>query len=350
MNREKRWTESASRGSNTGAEMQDHGVVAPGRDILSTMFPGFNWNPALRCGDSYPDDSRPGYGLCTGTSMSAPFVSGILGMVRSLFPTMTAANTRQWLFTTSSKGAAPDTYVGHGAITEEVIPDWEVWTPLFSFQGIGAGKGYFYTTVPQMASAAVEGTLRPKVNTGSNVYTAYGNPLDIGFGMPTYPGTAVAPQVIGYISSRIKQPVNAFSSIDLVPLIRMSRACGASPWPTCTSATSGRVTHAYTNSWYDAMQNFVATRGFRIDGVEGFLWPTRRNCYGGTGKALVRGSTHHSAPSDQSEDYGLFTMQETNSHDFTSLPAAYQHEQTILGYLYEIPICLNPPHPPLPPG
>ncbi len=100
-------------GSNFGANQW---LVAPARDIVSTFHPGAVWNPIIRCGSGTqfgPDPTfnwrnasggvqttAPGlpstfnvgqaYGICSGTSMSAPFVSGILGATRSAIPLMNA--------------------------------------------------------------------------------------------------------------------------------------------------------------------------------------------------------------------------------------------------------------------
>lgn len=62
-------------------------LMAPAKSVLSTMYRGFDWNPDLLCGDSVGGgSSNDGVGLCTGTSMSAPIISGIAGILRSINP------------------------------------------------------------------------------------------------------------------------------------------------------------------------------------------------------------------------------------------------------------------------
>ena len=56
-------------------------TAAPGLSILSTTIPGVTWG----CQDTVGG----GYGTCSGTSMAAPFVAGIIGLVKSKLPTLT---------------------------------------------------------------------------------------------------------------------------------------------------------------------------------------------------------------------------------------------------------------------
>ncbi len=60
-------------------------LMAPAKSVVSTMYRGFDWNPDLLCGDSFGGGANNGgVGLCTGTSMSAPIISGIAGILRSI--------------------------------------------------------------------------------------------------------------------------------------------------------------------------------------------------------------------------------------------------------------------------
>lgn len=62
-------------------------LMAPAKSVQSTMYRGFDWNPDLLCGDSFGGGAtNDGVGLCTGTSMSAPIISGIAGILRSINP------------------------------------------------------------------------------------------------------------------------------------------------------------------------------------------------------------------------------------------------------------------------
>lgn len=72
--------------------------VAPALDVLSTTYPGYTRNSLVHCGDRW-DPTQPGttgwydylamgYGTCTGTSMSAPIVAGLVALMRSANPLM----------------------------------------------------------------------------------------------------------------------------------------------------------------------------------------------------------------------------------------------------------------------
>ncbi|MDX9765137.1 MAG: S8 family serine peptidase, partial [Chiayiivirga sp.] len=63
---------------------QEH--VAPARRVLSTLYPGMPWSPTILCDDAALGTNGDGQGPCTGTSMSAPLVSGLAGILRPINP------------------------------------------------------------------------------------------------------------------------------------------------------------------------------------------------------------------------------------------------------------------------
>lgn len=61
-------------------------LMASASQVLSLTYPNINWNN-IGCGDGYPGPGwGNGKGLCTGTSMSAPQIAGIVGILRSINP------------------------------------------------------------------------------------------------------------------------------------------------------------------------------------------------------------------------------------------------------------------------
>ncbi len=56
-------------------------LVASAKNVLSTTYAGFDWNATYGCIDTFG-----GTGYCTGTSMSAPQIAGVVAIVRSVNP------------------------------------------------------------------------------------------------------------------------------------------------------------------------------------------------------------------------------------------------------------------------
>ncbi|MDR0886285.1 MAG: GBS Bsp-like repeat-containing protein [Clostridiales Family XIII bacterium] len=94
--------------SNNKASFSDHNsykdIAAPGVDILSTL----------------PTVSNPAapYGYESGTSMSAPYVSGVIALLFSLSPNLTPTKIEQYLYSTATdRGAAGrDNNYGYGIV------------------------------------------------------------------------------------------------------------------------------------------------------------------------------------------------------------------------------------------
>ena len=56
-------------------------LMASAKAVLSTTYAGFDWNTTFGCVDTFG-----GTGYCTGTSMSAPQIAGLVSLVRSVNP------------------------------------------------------------------------------------------------------------------------------------------------------------------------------------------------------------------------------------------------------------------------
>ncbi len=91
--------------------------MAPAEAVVSTFYPSYDWN-AFGCHHDTMVYAN-GYGACTGTSMSAPYVAGVVGLVRSVNPLLTQAQVRDALITNSSLASSFDDQFGYG------IPDTE---------------------------------------------------------------------------------------------------------------------------------------------------------------------------------------------------------------------------------
>ena len=102
--------------SNFGVVTVD--IAAPGVDVLSTL-------------------PRDQYGFGSGTSMAAPHVTGVLGLLKSKFPKMTAADLKNWVLTTGASAPELQGLVRTGARLIANVPirdedgdgmddDWEL--------------------------------------------------------------------------------------------------------------------------------------------------------------------------------------------------------------------------------
>jgi subtilisin family serine protease len=128
--------------------------------------------------------------------MATPFVTGLAGLMRSANPLLSANDIRTRILYTASNAAAPNQQIGFGVPNAWVavyasLPSNRL-TPLFAFWG-SETVNYFYTTVPQMGAAAVEGTLPPAPNFDweHNHYTPVGSTVAE---YTVFPGTTQTPR------------------------------------------------------------------------------------------------------------------------------------------------------------
>ncbi len=169
--------------------------AAPAQKVLASVYPGWVWNDTftgeLGCGDqqnpaSGPNAVNDGIGFCTGTSMSAPHVSAMAGLVKSANPLLDTAGVKSVLIQaseclegnltapctlTSSAGVDPQKamkQLGYGVPKADKAVQLALGgptaknrlTPLFGYYNTD-GDNHFYTTNPQMAIAAKRNTLQP---------------------------------------------------------------------------------------------------------------------------------------------------------------------------------------------
>ncbi len=157
-----RWEDCAGPGiecgSNFGEELD---LVAPAKDVLSSVYTNKDHLPS--CGDSADGAPGNGYGLCTGTSMSAPYVSGIVGLIRSVQPLLNREEVRDVLTSSSSHFGDFTVELGNGMPAADKAvkkalgcvrgqPLNNRLTPLFSLYSV-AGGIHVYTPWPSEALA-----------------------------------------------------------------------------------------------------------------------------------------------------------------------------------------------------
>ena len=293
-------------GSNYGPQQS---FVAPARDVLSTVYSGRDWSPYARCGDSTtfttPEHGTQtgsvaglGYGTCTGTSMAAPYVSGVAALIRSINPLWTRAQVFEFLRASASRASTWDQYWGYGVpnagnSVAAAIAATNRLTPLFALYSASA-RDYMYTTVPQVAISAYRGLLPPRANDTAIPYTTIGTTVNEYPSFPIlYPsGNEPPPRAQVWIFTTDKNP---WYSQPLVPLYRLSWKCG-DPGSSPACATNPiHVEHTYATSTAE-IQSFMAL-GYKLDGIEGYIVGSAYNPPRGT-VALYRGYRGSSSVDD----------------------------------------------------
>ena len=311
-------------GSSSGPSMQSRGVVAPGMDVFSTVFTGANWTAA--CGDSITgSQTQDGFGPCTGTSMATPHISALVGLMRSVNPWVTSNDVGNYLRAAGS--GTPNQQTGFGqpnaytAVQSMVATNPGSIIPLLSMYSNSA-ENYFYTTVPQMASAAYFGTLRPHVNAAT--YSFVGAPPPGYASIPDGSGGSIATGAQVWVISTYQNPVSP--GIPLLPLIRMSYKCGDQvpiPNPACNS-NPNHVDHILTTNVNNEVAAFI-TAGYKIDGVEGYVYDAAYAQPSGT-EQLFR------AYNEARDDHAVFPLREQSN----MAAQGYTIDLTTLGYVYPL--------------
>lgn len=299
------WGDEFQCGTNFGPE-QD--FVAPAKMVLSTFFTNWQHNAPAGCSDATaggtPDPDDPpfpntfdpggsfdplGYDWCTGTSMSAPFMAGVFSLVRSSNPLLSVAEAKQVLVKTTSQGGSHNDVFGFGipdtaAAVENVLGTvggsqvQNRMTPMFSLFTTAA-TNYLYTTKPQVASAAVAGTLH-ELPTSQNLIS-YGS-ANAGSTVAGYSEFPLEPQIPSPV------PVSSFwifgsdlnpfdPGTPLVPLYRLSFTEACDPRDHIYTTEQAGI-DCFTGQSSDPgcptdwCPSQVGDQVFRLDGIEGYIF------------------------------------------------------------------------------
>lgn len=268
------------------------GVVAPARSIVSTVPASavYNGNVPWNCSDNLPADesgvSGDGYASCTGTSMAAPHVSALAGILRSINPRLSKDSIKTIIRQTASHAASPTEQLGSGMPNARAAVDRALYltptsrlTPLFSFYS-SSRLDYFYTTVPQMGTAALYGSLeprRPQAADGSHYvqsaryYPMGYNIINLYGAFPGHPPDVAAPRADAWVFTTSLNPKSA--TIPLAPLYRLSWKCGdLTPTPPAVCAANPEhIDTVYTAD--TAGVSAYQSVGYQLDGIEGYLYP-----------------------------------------------------------------------------
>ncbi len=284
-------------------------IFAPARDTLAPMYTGLDWSTDGRCGTSryfYPSAGRYNgvapfdgflgsgnapyvqkYGLCTGTSMSAPHVTGVVALIRTANPLLSLQATRDILTQTASFSSDGRPMPNALGSVQSALATSGRLTPLFILYSIDY-EDYFQTIVPQMdASAVMQGVLPPLVNGYRVRYATFptmGNAV-AGF-TSFFDGVIPVPKGLSPANllprARIRvftTPRDAQGSM-LLPLFRASYVNPD------YNATAVRLRHYIAVGTAD--RDSLGTSSWKIDGVEGYIYPPSASQPAGTAR-IVRG-------------------------------------------------------------
>jgi serine protease len=284
----------------TGEKRQE--IVVPGRGTRATMYPGKDWNGS--CGDSFGGGSASdGYGVCTGTSMSAPIASGIYGLLRSINPLMVAGDgnpavepfgVRDVVTTTTNRAQAGlgwDSQFGYG------MPDVPMAarkmlgtvrtstvrnraTPLFSLYSV-KGQDYAAVATPQSAMrlARYSSAAYSTVPTSNNFIGGASIP---GYG--SFPvenataATAPSPRANAYILTT-EYPSALEQSRTLTPLYLLDRKrqwpVNCTPDPNAVPQTCFPDHTDYILLTSTAQVNSAVAAGYVYRGLQGYVYTTQ---------------------------------------------------------------------------
>lgn len=275
---------SSDPGTNGYVFWQDGAIgsnYGPGLDLVaavttySTVYTARNWIEG--CGDAYGGlgTTNDGYGICTGTSMSAPHVAGEAALVRSANPLLSNDAVRDIVVSTASPASSTDSRLASVGLPDaEKAVKKSLGTvggltlanrliPLFGFNK-DTLQAHAYTTVPSFANALLVES-----------YSSLGIEVP---GYADFPGPPceplsqgcepqLVPRATGYVFSTSTPPYPGAPPV--APLFRLSLDPGR---PDNCNFQPGSITRfAYVTRGQDVeyLRNVLQ---YELDGIEGFVF------------------------------------------------------------------------------
>jgi hypothetical protein len=258
-------------------------LTAPAKNIRSTFYRGGTWYAPVFCGDGFGGGAADdGVGLCTGTSMSGPQVTGLVGVLRSLNPLVRAGDPedtlaygiRDVITQTTDRAAVGlgwDQRMGYGrpdavragkmmlgAVRGETAANRA--TPLFTLYSSG-NSDFASVATPQaaMALARANGSF---YSTGHNP----ASPVTPGYSaFPAEPATSPpTPRANAYVLNTEFRSNPAYPA--LIPLYLMNRSCPAGQ----TGCTANNTDFLLVSSLSDLQA--ANSQGYGLRGIQGYIY------------------------------------------------------------------------------
>lgn len=330
---------------NLGEARQE--LMASAKSAFSTVYPGKDYSIVSECGDSFGTPMSDGLGLCTGTSMSAPQIAGVVGILRSINPlviagkpvlqfgdvvgirtvlaqtTVEAQNGQPWTqtFGHGQPDAAAAAARMLGKVQERTVKNRA--TPLFRMYSANS-KDHADTTSPQ-------GTLALLINQES-AYQPQGSFVPGYANFPTEPGTTplAAPRASIYVLTTEYKPRPEWPA--LVPLYQMDRSrnypIGCTPQtPGCNTANRDFILVTTTANIEQAYAD-----GYKLRNIQGYIYQpctVEPACIPPGAEKVYR------ACKVADDDCATFLESERTTFEAVGYTAAYPSgSNKVLGYAY----------------
>ncbi len=301
-------------GSNCGPELD---LLAPAKSVLSTTAYGRDWSAQSACGDSFgPGTTQDGYGLCTGTSMSAPYVAGVAALVRSANPLLSKNAVYDILTWTASSATVHTDSAGYGypdaraAAAEALgVADGKQLsnrlTPLFSLKYVDETDGaYLLTSVPQVAAAALDGRLYTnckevdRSNCPAQPFTVGGTRAARRYWQfPGFPAQAPQPEAGLYLFTTDNAPSGWTHG--LVPLYRLTKTqfdLNGDLVDRSSAYASTQAELALLEGPCPGPAGATERCGYELSAIEGYIYPACAGCAAPQGAQAIKRRfhlTHH---------------------------------------------------------
>lgn len=247
-------------------------VLGSAKHVLSTTYPNTTWMDYAECGDGYGTAMGDGLGWCTGTSMSAPQIAGVIGLLRSINPLVPQSKPeppagqkpglRTVLAQTASRSGAWDAKLGYGipdaaaaarkvlgtvagaTVRNRVTPLFRLWQ--------ATTKDFADTGSPQYALSLMinqdKNYIQPSTGLGAQLAVpGYTFPYDVDDPADSYDSfdttPPAAPRAAIYVLTTEYRPRNQWP--DLLPLHLMDKnAPGGKDYLLATTVAEIEAAHA----------------------------------------------------------------------------------------------------------
>jgi len=272
--------------SPTGQKRQE--LVGSANQVLSTIYPGLTWSDTSKCGDGYgPGTATDGIGWCSGTSMAAPQIAGVVGVLRSINPLVAvgdpavsgALGIRNVLVNTTFEaqaGTGWNSQFGYGhpdaaAAARMMLGKSDTVTvknratPLFTLYS-SVATDHAYTTMPQTALALIRNA--------TNSYTTQGAAIAGYTAFPSDPSGNPVPASKADIFVLTTEYKPHPGDPNLIPLYLVDRGRN---WPLgCTTGAPGCNSNHHDFLLVTTVSDLqqVVADGFSYRGIQGYIYQT----------------------------------------------------------------------------